>query len=186
MPTPHPRRWHREGRFGDGPRMPLCRERRAVWKARLRLYRRAGKLTPLYEDIGLAMLKRLGADGRLDPSHQTVADDVGCDPRSVRRALAAFKACGLVMWVQRLVRAGWRVEQVSNAYALTIGDPPPIPPARTGGQLVRETRQKSFNLPSPAADVAAARSALVQRRAAIEKQMLTRGRRYQHPGPGPR
>jgi hypothetical protein len=145
MPNAHPRPWHRGSLFCDGPRVPMCRERRAVWRARLNLYRRARRITPLFEDIGLAMLHRLGTDGRLDPSHETIADDVGCDPRTVRRALAAFKACGLVVWVQRLVREGWRVLQTSNAYALTIGEPPAIPGPRTGGQIVRGTLNQAFS-----------------------------------------
>jgi len=35
--------------------------------------------------------RRLGVDGQLDPSHDTIADDVGCCARTVRRALAALK-----------------------------------------------------------------------------------------------
>ena len=138
MPNPHPRPWHRGSVYGDGPRVPLCRERRAVWKARLTLFRRAGRLTPLFEDIGLALLRRLGTDGRLDPAQQTVAEDVACDERTVRRALVALKACGLVLWVKRL---RGRAVQTSNAYALTIGEKPPI---FTGGQFVRQTKKIDF------------------------------------------
>jgi hypothetical protein len=180
MPNAHPRPWHREARFGDGPRIPMCRERRAVWRARLHLFRRARKITPLFEDIGLAMIRRLGTDGRLDPSHQTIADDTGCDPRTVRRALVAFRSCGLALWVQRLVRDGWRTSQASNAYALTIGESSAVSaqvgPKLSGGQRARQTRLESSLLPpaSPA-EVAAARDALARRRAAVEGRLLTRG-----------
>jgi hypothetical protein len=154
----------------------MCRERRAVWRARLHLFRRARKITPLFEDIGLAMLRRLGTDGRLDPAHGTLAGDVGCDVRSVQRALAAFKTCGLVLWVRRLVRAGWRAEQISNSYVLAIGNPPAIPAPACDRQIARPTVQKSFNLPpaSPA-EVATARDALARRRAAVEERLLGRG-----------
>jgi DNA-binding GntR family transcriptional regulator len=79
-------------------------------------------------------------DGQLDPSHDTIADDVGCCARTVRRALAALKALGLVMWQCRLVRAGWRVAQTSNAYLLSLsagtgtGTLPTGPALRCGGQ----------------------------------------------------
>ena len=134
MLNPHPRPYHRGSVYGDGPRMSMCRDRRAFWKARLNLFRRAKKLTPLYEDIGLAMLRRLGTDGQLDPSQQTIAEDVGCDARSVRRALVAFRSCGLVIWSCRMVRAGWRAVQTSNAYVLTLGEPPVFQGPRIGGQ----------------------------------------------------
>lgn len=185
MSTPHPRPWHRGSLFCDGPRLPLCRERRAVWRARLALFRRARKITPLYEDIGLAMLRRLGTDGRLDPSHQTIANDVGCDPRSVRRALAAFRSCGLVLWVQRLVRAGWRAVQTSNAYALTVGDPPAVPSARSGGQTGRETQRDRISTaqhlslavtPQAQRDAQAALARVaMERERAIRTRLLTRG-----------
>jgi hypothetical protein len=123
----------------------MCRERRAVWKARVNLHRRARRLTPLFEDIGLAMLHRLGTDGRLDPAHEAIAEDVGCDARTVRRAIAAFRACGLVIWTTRIVRAGGRAVQTSNAYALTLGEPPIFPAARIGGQRVRETHRYRFS-----------------------------------------
>ena len=176
MPAPHPHPWHRGGVYGAGPRVPLCRERRAVWKARLNLFRRARRITPLFEDIGLALLRRLGTDGRLDPSHRTLAEDVGCDERSVRRALEAFKACGLAIWVNRLVRTGWRALQTSNAYALTIGEPPVFSALCTAGQFARQTVKKEI-LPVPTASVAevrAAQAALAERRAVIAKRLLTK------------
>lgn len=182
----HPYPWHRGSLFGAGPRMPMCRERRACWKARLHMFRRAGKITPLYEDIGLAMIRRLGKDGRLDPSHQTLAEDVRCAPRSVRRALAAFRSCGLVIWAQRLVRDGWRVAQTSNAYALTMGAPPEMPASRTGGQLGRGTLKKDFfPLRSAPVEVSprAQREAqahlaqiAAQRQPAVQARLLGKGR----------
>lgn len=182
MPNPSPR-WHRNSVFGDGLRQPLDRERRAVWRARLVMFRRVRKITPLYEDIGLAMLRRLGIDGRLDPAHATLAEDVGCSPRSVGRAIQAFKKCGLVLYVRRIVRDGWRTSQTSNSYALATGASPPpiIAPTRRfacDGQQGRGTRTQAFSLvpPASAAEIAAAQSALAERRRAIEGRLLSKGK----------
>jgi hypothetical protein len=46
--------------------------------------------------VGAALLRRLGQDGRCDPPHQTLADDSGESISTVKRALAAFRDCGLV------------------------------------------------------------------------------------------
>lgn len=73
-----------------------------------------------------------------------LAEDVGCGARTVRRARVALRSCGLVVWVQRLVRDGWRAAQTSNAYRLTLGDPPKIPVPRCGGQSDRETPKKDL------------------------------------------
>ena len=130
----------------------------------MRLFRLNRKLTPLFEDIGLALIKRLGSDGQCDPSHQTLADDLRCSAKSVERALNALQSCGLVTWVRRLVRDGWRTAQTSNAYVLTIGEePPPTPVPACDRQAVRETLQEAFNLlPAPPQEVADAKKALAE------------------------
>src|SRR3954453_7348819 len=120
MPNAHPRPWHRDSVFGDGPRRPLDREQRARFRYLLNAHRRAHRLTPLTEIVGNALVRRLGVDGQLDPSHDTLAADAGCCSRTVRRVLAAMRALGLVLWQCRLVRVGTRVIQTSNAYALAL------------------------------------------------------------------
>jgi hypothetical protein len=135
MPNPHPRPWHRGSTFGDGPRRRLDREQRARFRFLLNAHRRARHLTPLSELIGSALVRRLGVDGQLDPSHERLADDVGCCARTVRRALAALKTLGLVMWQCRIVRAGLCIDQTSNAYVLLTPHDNP-----TGGQNVRQTK----------------------------------------------
>jgi hypothetical protein len=121
MPITKPaHRFHRAALFGDGPRVPLDREQRAVWKFRVEAARRAGQITEAFAYVAHALARRLGADGRLDPSHAALARDAAVSERTVRRALAALSQLGLVRWVQRLVRSGWRVEQTSNAYALAL------------------------------------------------------------------
>jgi hypothetical protein len=182
MPTPHPRPWHRDSVFGDGLRLPLCRERRAVWKARIDLARRAGRVTDGEAYVGQALLKRLGQDGRCDPSHQTLADDSGESVSTVKRALKAFWACGLVNWVRRLWRNGSRVMQDTNAYLLTLGEPPKFPRVRCEVQRGRETSsvdKSTGHLPVPslsAAERAIANAALVERQRVIEARLLSKWR----------
>src|SRR4051794_17956886 len=121
-------RWRRGSEFGDGPRVALDRERRAVWRARLRMraYRQVGKLTVSAVQVGELLANMLGADGRLDPSINTLATRAGVDPSTVVRALARLRDCGFVSWVRRLVRDGSRVEQTSNAYVLTVAGTPDL------------------------------------------------------------
>lgn len=136
-PNPqHPRPWHREAVHGDGPRRPLTLDERNIWTVRAELEYRAGRLTAAYLKVGAALLHRLGADGRCDPSHATLADDSGASPRTVRRALNAFREVGLLRWEQRLTSpqpwpeggpGATRVEQTSNAYELLLPGGPVAP-----------------------------------------------------------
>jgi len=177
MPTPHTRHWHRSSVFGPGPRRPLDREQRARFRYLLTAHRRARRISPLTEIVGNALVRRLGVTGQCDPAHDTIAADAGCCARTVRRALTALKALGLVVWQCRLVRTGWRVAQTSNSYVLAIGaTPPSITPNRpfpTAGQSGRETLQSVFKPmpPASATEIAAAQSALADRRRAIEARL---------------
>jgi hypothetical protein len=132
--------------FGGGRRVPLDRERRARFRFLLSAHRRARRLTPTAELVGTALLKRLGVDGQCDPSHATLAADVGCSARTVGRATAAMRHLGLLRWDQRLIRTGWRVEQTSNAYELVPAAAPAVvlPVPRCGGQNGRETQKDRF------------------------------------------
>jgi hypothetical protein len=153
----HPRPWLAGSSFTTGRRRPLCREARRIWRARLESARRGGHITALHKEVGLAMLRRLGEDGRLDPSHATVATEAGCCDRTVRRALDRLRGLGLLGWDKRLVRAGWRVEQTSNAYQLTPEGPPipaKSPRQSTGGQVGRETPSKFISTVPAQASVA--------------------------------
>jgi len=135
-PNPyHPRPWRRGSVFGDGPRRPLSADERRVWLARAELERKARRLTALHVDVAEALVKRLGVEGQCDPAHATLAEDAGCDPSTVLRALAALRAVGLVTWERRLVHRLWpaggrgatRAEQTSNAYELLLPDRPVAP-----------------------------------------------------------
>ena len=185
MTTPISRRYRRNSIFGDGHRVPLDRERRAVWKARIEMHRRAGRLTDGHAFVALALVRRLGTDGRLDPSHATLADDAGESLSTVQRALRALRAVGLVLWVRRLVRDGWRAAQTSNAYLLTLGESPAIHGKPCDGHRDRGTLKKVFIPMQPSrpdvsdADRQAAQMALAtvasRRAGLIQASMLRKG-----------
>jgi DNA-binding transcriptional MocR family regulator len=64
----------------------------------------------------------LGDDGRLDPSHASLAALAAVSVATVQRALDRLRDLGLLGWARRLVRdaaSGWRAAQASNAYWLT-------------------------------------------------------------------
>jgi hypothetical protein len=116
-------RWHRASVFGPGPRMPMCRESRAVFKAKLLLQRRPGRLTIATAVIGRIMVDMLGADGRLDPALATIAEKARVSVATVKRALAQLRDCGFLSWTRRLVSdatSGWRIEQATNGYRLSV------------------------------------------------------------------
>lgn len=140
----HPRPWHRGSSFSEGLRHPLDRERCAQWKARLEMHRRAKKITAAEAYVGHTLLKRLGTDGRLDPAHQTLADDAGVSTSTVQRAVKALHDCGLLSWIRRVVRTGARVAQTSNSYLLTLGRPPAFLANRCECQHGLQTREIEF------------------------------------------
>lgn len=116
------------------------------------LERKARRLIALQVAVGEVLLRRLGTDGRCDPSYATLAKDAKCDPSTVLRAL---KAVGLLTWERRLVRCAWpeggpsatRAEQTSNAYELRLPDRPIAP---------REERRPRVVPPVPDCDRQAA------------------------------
>ena len=116
-------RFHKDSIFGTGPRVPLDRERKAQFSAKVRLQRRPGRLTIATADIALVLLGLLGADGRLDPTHGTLAALACVSVATVKRALDQLQAFGFLDWTRRLIRGagtGWRAAQTSNAYVLRV------------------------------------------------------------------
>ena len=114
----HPRPWHQGSLFTAGPRRQLGIGERALWLARLHAALAARQLSAAQYLVGRAMERLLGQDGRLDPSQGYLAQLAACSRRTAQRALERLQGLGLVRWVRRLVRAGWRAEQTSNAYEL--------------------------------------------------------------------
>jgi hypothetical protein len=116
-------KWRSGSEFGTGRRVPLDREQRAVFRAKLTMQRKPGRLSSSAVRIAHIMLDKLGVDGRLDPSIATLAELARVDESTVVRCLGRLKACGFLEWTRRLVRCaagGWRVEQATNAYVLTV------------------------------------------------------------------
>lgn len=116
-------KWLKDSVFGDGLRLPMDRERRAVFKAKLDLARRPGRLTLAAREVGRVLLQLLGPDGRLEPSLDTISRLASVHVSTVVRALAQLRALGFLTWVRRLVRdaaGGWECRQTSNAYALLM------------------------------------------------------------------
>jgi hypothetical protein len=96
---------------------------------------RAGNLTRAHRDVMLCLV----AYGRVAwPSHETLADRANCCVRTVQRALEAARDLGLVTWVERRVRAGWRWLRTSNRYTLTV--------PTTGQKVWRENRKEKRRL----------------------------------------
>ena len=77
----------------------------------------SGAITPKTYLIGRALLRRLNPAGRCWPSLETLAEDIGCDPRTVSRAIASLRLHGLLEWHQR--RARWN-RMASNVYRLVV------------------------------------------------------------------
>ena len=133
----HPRPWHRDSLFGDGPRHPLTREQRARFRFLARVHRAAGRLTACAHDVAEALVRRIGTNGQLDPGHDTLAGDAMCCARTVRRALVVLRELGLLAWQRRIARrVDGVIDQVSNAYwIITSGVPPaPAPSGQNGRQ----------------------------------------------------
>jgi hypothetical protein len=127
------RKWRKDSQFGDdGARVPVDRKGLAVLKARagLKVFNGPGKLTATARLVLDVMLKMLGADGRLDPSVETLAHRTGKCASAVELGLKRLRALGFLTWVRRIARCGSRVWQTSNAYQLT---PDRCDPVTQGG-----------------------------------------------------
>ena len=135
-------KFHKDSIFGPGPRVPLDRERRAQFRAKVKLQRRPGRLTIATAAVALVLLDMLGPDGRLDPTLDTLAA-LACVCRdTVREALKLLRAFGFLDWTRRLIRdasTGWRAAQTSNAYVLRVPSCEAEIPAGVPGSLSKRT-----------------------------------------------
>lgn len=131
---------HRGSQFTAGPRSPLTRNERAMWRARVQQARRARLLTPGQEHAALALVKRLGVDGRCDPAYETIGEDSATSERTARRAVERLVALGMLHVTRRMVRVGqWGCTQTSNAYQLLITTAEKFAEKFSDGQSGRET-----------------------------------------------
>jgi hypothetical protein len=185
-------RFHKDSIFGPGPRVTLDRERKAQFKAKVRLQRRPGRLTIAAAAVALVLLDMLGADGRLDPTIATLAALACVHKDTVNEAMKQLRTFGFLDWTRRLIRGsgtGWRAAQTSNAYVLRVPACEADFPIRvavsrfkkragkgTGGweaQVADRDRQLAA-LGIPIEDARAALDALRQRRASTITALLRR------------
>ena len=186
MPASLPRRPFRNASiFGDGRRAPLDRNARARFIWLIRQDRRCGRLSATGEDVGLELVKMLGKDGHLDPSHETIRERVGCRAVStVQESLNRLRDLGRVTWQRRLRRdssTGWRAAQTSNAYVLRAGacdtDPPAGVKSSSKERSAPRTKRTAPAAPmTPEWERLAAQAALAHRRAVIEQRQIARMR----------
>jgi len=187
MPAPLPRRRFRNAStFGAGRRAPLDRNARARFIWLVKQDRRHGRISATGEDVGLELVKMLGEDGRLDPSHETIRARVGCKAVStVRRQLNRLRDLGRITWERRLRRdagTGWRAEQISNAYILQpcTCDADCRPGVKLASISKRLTNKKgtaagpSYAPATTEADRIAAQHALAARRAVVMARLAAR------------
>ncbi len=186
-------RFHKDSIFGPGPRVPLDRERRAQFRAKLKLQRRPGRLTLSAAEVGRVLVDMLGPDGRLDPSLDTLAALACVHRDTVREALKLLRAFGFLDWTRRLVRGaatGWRAAQTSNAYVLRVPSCEADFPVRVPGSISKrgpgegaggweaQVAERDRQLAALGVPIEAARAALDairQRRGAVIAALLGRG-----------
>ena len=92
------------------------------------------------QDVGEWLLRHLSQDGRCDPSHKTLAREVGCCVKTVHNGINRLRELGLLRWERRIMRNGWRAEQTSNAYELLPDGTPLVIPC--DGKSSNETRKR--------------------------------------------
>jgi len=178
---PNERRcWRKDSIFGPGPRVVLDREQRAQFRAKLNLQRRPGRLTIAAARVGRVLVDLLGPDGRLDPSHEFLAERACVHIATIKRALDQLRSFGFLDWTRRLIRYGSRCEQTSNAYVLRL---PSCEAHFARAAFLAQPRKKDACAranPEPGiwsvgdAVKQAAQEALARRRAVIEQRLRMR------------
>jgi hypothetical protein len=155
------------------------REQRAQWKAKLQLQRRPGRLTIAAATVGRVLCDMLGNDGRLDPSHATIAARAAVHPSTVRRALEQLAEYGFLSWTRRLIRHGWRCEQTTSAYTLALPQSASLfnasflnKPKSTLSRKTNVAGEAHADAVLAGLDIAEAKGALLQRRLTTEAQLL--------------
>lgn len=147
-----------------------------AWTDRVWREFHAGNLTRSYRDVLLTLRTFRGTGGLCVPAHATLADRARCCVRTVQRALQQAQELGLVFWVERRVRAGWRWLRSSNAYRLAIpeasvqpGMRRTVPRYRTTGQNDRggESLSKKEAIQAIIREAARLPDLLAMRRAAF-------------------
>jgi hypothetical protein len=151
------RKFHHESIHGTGPRRPLDRAARLAWRQLLQAAVLAGRLDDAAWRIGIALITMLGADGRLDPSYDTIAATAKVPRRTVARRLIELADAGMLRWARRLETVGGHTRQTTNAYELTMPAPaadsgrlsPALPAPRPSAKVAREESKKIYSSTTP-------------------------------------
>src|SRR4051795_13623034 len=88
----------------------------STWIDRIWQEFRAGNLTPLWRDVLINLHRYRSTGGVAWPAHATLAERACCSTDTVERALKMARELGLLTWVARRVRKGWRSLRSSNLY----------------------------------------------------------------------
>lgn len=155
---------------------------KSEWETRIKAEYQIGNLTAHYRDVLIVLLTFRGHEGRIFPSHESIASRVvqsdlqrECSVRTVQRALNQARSLGLLWWLPQSRREGWRRLRSSNLYFINVPAGPvksgskPIWPRRTTvgqpvcvqGREIRKTADKG-----PVMSLAAVRQKMEERLAA--------------------
>lgn len=74
---------------------------RSLYRARCRQYLLAGRITAQCYLVAEALIRRANRRSTCWPSEATIAAEVGCSARSVRRHKLTLMSIGLLTWVRR-------------------------------------------------------------------------------------
>jgi hypothetical protein len=150
------------------------------WATRVWREFHIGNLTRSYRDILLTLRTFRGAGGECWPSHATLAERARSSLRTVQRALRKGEHLGLVQWVERRVRAGWRWLRTSNRYFFRLPESPVVGGMRPRPRSAPTTRQKGSGgetskkeaLLEMLREAATVPDLLARRRQAVEESLL--------------
>jgi hypothetical protein len=131
-------RFHKECVFGPGRPEKRTKRQVATYAEAIKRHTARGNLTVCWAFVLYALPSWFNwKDGRCDPSHETIADQVDLSVKTVQRAFAMAKRLGLIGWDQRKVETkGGEICQVTNQYRILPGlaeptDAPKVaPPSR--------------------------------------------------------
>lgn len=150
-------------------RVPLDRNEKARVMMRARSYnarcrqprQHGGPLTHATMQVLRALLWDFhnSATGRCFPSYEKIAAAAGCGRATVRPALKALEAAGLLTWVHRLVRVvndgQSRVVRTSNAYRFVVLPSESDNRPRLGIKAFKNQSRPAPSVDKPAPDPAA-------------------------------
>lgn len=104
-----------------------------AWNKRIEAEYDAGNIPNLQKYVLLSLPSFRGYGGQIFPSHQALADRVRmlfrcrCSTKTVERALKQGRSLGLLFWLPRHRRDGWRRLRTSNLYFINIPAGPVAP-----------------------------------------------------------